>query len=290
MKDKRLTSLDHLNILEIGGEGAEELLQGQLTCDLSNIVENSFGLGAICNVKGRVINSFVLCKPPSYSGYWLICNNEMVGKTEEILKKYSPFYSVEMTTTNEYNFYAADADQAKTIGGVHKLQQNFYSTADNNSIVLPYLNKTLSLVVIKKNEDTFAREYSIDNQGAEWSLDNLRAKDVEIDQNNTEIYTPHELNFDTNHRVDFDKGCYTGQEIVARMHYRAKSLPRLHLVQSNGSSISPNDTVVDSENKNLGSVVKTLEYNNSSYSLIAIKKPIEEIFLKDSLIKLDYVK
>jgi folate-binding Fe-S cluster repair protein YgfZ len=65
MKEQRIINLNHLNILEIVGKGASELLQGQLTCDLEKVKNRSFELGAICNTKGRVINSFILCKAPS---------------------------------------------------------------------------------------------------------------------------------------------------------------------------------------------------------------------------------
>jgi folate-binding Fe-S cluster repair protein YgfZ len=71
--------------------------------------------------------------------------------------------------------------------------------------------------------------------------------------------------------VDFEKGCYTGQEIVARMHYRAKSLPRLYLAEGSNDLAETNMSVEDSAGKRIGSVVKVLKHQKGHYALISIK-------------------
>ena len=48
-------------------------------------------------------------------------------------------------------------------------------------------------------------------------------EDFQYKIGDTNKYTPHELGYHQTNRIDFEKGCYTGQEIVARMHYRAKN-------------------------------------------------------------------
>ena len=61
----------------------------------------------------------------------------------------------------------------------------------------------------------------------DWQLDNLRAGIVQIDRSQSEAFTPHMLNLDLLGAVSLDKGCYPGQEIVARTHYRGATKRRM---------------------------------------------------------------
>jgi len=62
----------------------------------------------------------------------------------------------------------------------------------------------------------------------EWLLDNLKSGRPEVWQAQSEAFTPHMLNLDLIGAVSFDKGCYPGQEIVARTHYRGATKRRTH--------------------------------------------------------------
>ena len=103
MEENKIIELNYLSILEVLGEGAHELLQGQITCDLDKITSVKSSLGALCNVKGRVISSFVVSKLEE--GFALIGPKKMLLKTEEELTKYSPFYKVKFSQNFSYSFY-----------------------------------------------------------------------------------------------------------------------------------------------------------------------------------------
>ena len=62
MKGKELIKLEHLSILEINGKGSFELLQGQITSDMERVSEDHCVMGSICDIKGRVISSFIAAK------------------------------------------------------------------------------------------------------------------------------------------------------------------------------------------------------------------------------------
>ena len=95
MDKNKAIDLNHLSILEVNGEGSLELLQGQITCDVTKVSAKNSKLGALCNAKGRIISSFNLCHLEDCS-YALIGHREALIKTEEELRKYSPFYQVEI--------------------------------------------------------------------------------------------------------------------------------------------------------------------------------------------------
>ncbi len=83
---------------------------------------------------------------------------------------------------------------------------------------------------------------------AAWRLRNLRAGIAEIGRAQTEEYTPHMLNLDLVDAVSFDKGCYTGQEIVARIHYRGASKRRLYGFDSE-TAAQPGDELLDGDRR-----------------------------------------
>ena len=105
------------------------------------------------------------------------------------------------------------------------------------------------------------REASADERGSggsleEWRLEQLRAGVPEIFGAQSEQFTPHMLNLDLLDAVSLDKGCYTGQEIIARTHYRGATKRRLHRFESS-EPVSPGDKVSEGE-RNIGEVVNAI--------------------------------
>jgi folate-binding protein YgfZ len=90
----------------------------------------------------------------------------------------------------------------------------------------------------------------------DWLLDNLRAGLPEVWQAQSEEFTPHMLNLDLIGAVSFDKGCYPGQEIVARTHYRGSSKRRTHRFES-AAPVSAGDKVVAAE-RDIGEVLNAI--------------------------------
>ena len=89
-----------------------------------------------------------------------------------------------------------------------------------------------------------------------WLLDNLRAGRAEIWKPQSEEFTPHMLNLDLLGAVSFDKGCYPGQEIVARTHYRGATKRRTHRFTST-EPVAPGDKISDGE-RDIGEVLNAI--------------------------------
>ena len=267
MNKKRLINLNYLNILEIAGEGAMELLQGQLTCDMDKVSPKNPILGAICNLKGRVVSSFVVISPheQNTNKFWLIGPELMMKKTQEVLKKYSPFYQVDISILADKDIYGADNEALKKFFPEFSLKDNQHS-----GLILGYLDKSFKLIIINQGDNIYDSG-DVTSDLSDWYLDDFLNKDVEITEDLSEKLTPHEINYDVSERVDFEKGCYTGQEIVARMHYRAKSLPRLYLAEGSNDLAEANMSIEDRTGKRIGSVVKVLNHQKGHYALISIK-------------------
>ena len=281
MKTNDLIELSYLSTLEIIGEGAIDLLQGQITADMEKVTEDQSCLGALCNVKGRVESSFLIVKKPQLNDtFLLIGNREVMKSTKDILKKYSPFYKLKMLLNDNYKFI-----------GIHEdfLLQTFSETDLNLTVQshpeflrIHYLKKQFHLLLLQKENDCF-KELKISNDLNEWEKDNIINKDFNIQAEDTDKFTPHEIGYDQTNRIDFEKGCYTGQEIVARMHYRAKKLPFL-LTGSLDAYESTSPEVINVEGKKAGTLLSAAKEENTNLYLISMNKNYDngEIKFKDS--------
>ena len=272
MMDKnKAIDLDYLSVLEISGKGAFDLLQGQITCDVSKVSSTHSCLGALCNAKGRVISSFILSSL-SVDTYSLIGLLGTLVRTEEELSKYSPFYEVSLKQNKSLSFYGIEK---KVFEDTYDLKIGLEeNTAQINSTkFVRYLDKKFLLVISDKKGNLLDKNlFEKDRNRSEWDLDEILSFNVEISEKDSEKYTPHELSYDTTKRIDFEKGCYTGQEIVARMHYRGKNLPRLNLAESPDLEIRENMTISNEENKKVGNIVKVVNLADKSLCLISTKE------------------
>ena len=270
MDKNKVIDLNYLSVLEITGKGAPDLLQGQITCDINKVNLHNSCLGALCNAKGRIISSFILYLIKEES-YGLIGPSKTLIKTETELNKYSPFYQAELKHNKSLSFYGVEKNTFVDFYK-KKIGVDVNTVQINSDKFISYLNKKFILAVIDETDSSvFNNQFEHYKDSNEWHLDEILSFNVEISEKDSEKYTPHELNYDVTKRIDFDKGCYTGQEIVARMHYRSKNLPRLNLVESSDLKIKENMTVNNKENKKVGNIVKVVNLAKKSLCLISTK-------------------
>ncbi len=281
MKSIDLIELDYLSTLEIIGEGSIDLLQGQITSDMKKVTDSQNCLGALCNVRGRVESSFLIVKKPNFeNAFLLIGNREVMETTENILQKYSPFYKLEMRINNDFKFIAIDEDFLSLT--FPETDLNLQVQDHKDFLRVHYLAKRFHLLLIEKDANCFENK-KISQEINEWEKDNIMNKDFNIKPEDSNKYTPHELGYHQTNRVDFEKGCYTGQEIVARMHYRAKKLPFL-ITGSLDVNESMSPEVFNQEGKRAGTLLSTAREENTNLYLISMNKNYDqgEIKFKDS--------
>ena len=85
-------------------------------------------------------------------------------------------------------------------------------------------------------------------------------------------YLPQDLNYDLNGTVSFTKGCYTGQEIVARLHYRGTPKRRLYraVIDDTGGTVAPGSRLSNASNRAVGSVVNHASIRGAQQALIEL--------------------
>ena len=210
--------LEHFGFLKISGVDAVNFLQGYTTCDLAALTDDSAQLGAICNLQGRMLASFIVIQ----QGQDLVLrmHKSLVAKTIAFLTKYIVFSKAELTDISE-NLYCFGAPHAKSAA-----RESPYSTMTDNG--------TITIDLGNREEQWAAAEQTtvITGMIEQWADAELDAGIAWIDENSCAAYLPQTFNYQHFGGISFTKGCYLGQEIVARMQYRGELKKRLHRIEN----------------------------------------------------------
>jgi|TARA_B100002051_G_scaffold67211_1_gene63757 folate-binding protein YgfZ len=267
-----LLKLDYLSILEINGKGSYELLQGQITADMDKVSNSNSVIGAICDIKGRAVSSFVVCKETSSdNNFLLIGNTASIEVAHEVLNKYKPFYDTELTFASTTYIYGIDEETLIENFPDTELTKSFQNYGD--AFRVHYLDKQYHLLLTKKRLEK--NVLKPEESQVLWLIDDINNLNMEITQEISGEFTPHELGYPATARIDFEKGCYTGQEIVARMHYRAKKLPTV-LLKNSSHKYEIGTKIQSEDNKSIG-IVLTRAQSSDGYSyLLSMNKSFED--------------
>ena len=216
-----------LDCIEINGIDAIKFLQGQLTCDVTALPEGDACLGAHCNLQGRILANFIVIKQTS-ENILLALPHGMAETLLGALQKYAVFSKV--TLTDRGSDYC-----------------HITMSKSEGAYALPIVNTYLTFNQDADDIDTNAWQASSIEQGIVWVTPKTTAK-----------YTPHAVGFDKAGGVNYNKGCYTGQEIIARMHFRATPKDGLYLGTLQDSQLPAiNSPIEDDAGKKHGTVVST---------------------------------
>jgi folate-binding protein YgfZ len=252
--------LSHEGVLAVRGADAAKFLQGQLTCNLNYLSDTQASLGARCTQKGRMQSSFRILLQGD--GVLLAMATELLEPQLADLKKYAVFSKSKLTDESAAwaRFGLANADQALAGLGLEL-------PAETDSVV-----RTDSLIAIRVSPgraelwtpadqgETVRTQLAAQLEEAElneWLLGQIRAGIGQVMPQTRELFIPQMLNLQAVGGVSFKKGCYTGQEIVARMQYLGKLKRRLYRLSLNAAELPEPGTPLfsPSHNSSIGEVV-----------------------------------
>ncbi len=210
------TDLTPYGLLEVAGTGAFALLQGQLTCHLGDITEESSRLAAQCTPQGRVISFFRLFT--YQKKYYLQMPKSLIPITLSALQKYAVFFDVTLHDVSEAFIQRGYFTKAETTWPDTEDQQ----LTENDAIIIREKGETLRYLWIGRKDSIISCDPSKDNTYSDWHRATIHHLVPTIYPETSEKFFAHELNLTALNAVSFTKGCYTGQEIIARMHYLGK--------------------------------------------------------------------
>lgn len=229
------TPLPPQDTLRVSGPDASRFLQGQLSCDMQALGEENVLRGALCNLKGRVVADFLVMLHDS--DCLLQTTPGMGARLLEILGKYAVFSDVELNLDHDLGssigLMGADAEPWLSERFASLPERPLDRRRADGAYLLRLNGQTPRYQILELGGESLRAELELDgNKLATWDYLEVQAGIVHIDAESSEQYTPQLLNYDISGVINFRKGCYTGQEVVARMYYRGKPKQRLFLVES----------------------------------------------------------
>jgi folate-binding protein YgfZ len=258
----RLCPLVHFGVLQVSGQDAATLLQGQLTCNVNDVNSQKSSFTAMCNPKGRVIATILLIRQDDF--FLIVLPLDLI---EIISKKLLMYKLRSVVNINDVTAEYCMVGVSKT-----KSSNGAFTTTNNGeviSIAMPS-QQSRHLVLSKffklKNycENLIASADFAWEHNEDWRLQDLQSGLAWLTTASSEQFIPQMLNLDQLGGVSFNKGCYTGQEIVARTHYLGKTKRTLFLAESSGTELpEPCITIIDvnrPDTDSVGQVVAALPY------------------------------
>ncbi|STX51724.1 glycine cleavage T protein [Legionella busanensis] len=219
-----LFDLSYLAILSIEGNQAESFLQGQLTCDVRDINHTTMRQGALCNLKGRIQALLDIVKSTTYQ---LILPTDLIADTQTSLSKVAMLSRVQLSIKNNYKVYGfyLGNKHDKLLPKTHLPTEKYGLSINENGYCYCIDGSHFIIISSIANQDALTAPFISNQQfcgSLAWHYLRIKQAKVEIYPNTRGLFLPHRLELHNQGYINFNKGCYKGQEIIARTHYRAK--------------------------------------------------------------------
>lgn len=279
--------LSHEGVLAVHGPDASKFLQGQLTCNLNYLNEHSSSLGARCTPKGRMLSSFRIVG--TAQGYLLAMARELVEPQLAELQKFALFSKSKLgdASADWVRFGLSGGDGALVSLGLDLAHGADCVARANDLLALRLSDGRAELWAPAGEAETLHARLAAQLPEAalnRWLLAQVRAGIGQVLGSTRELFIPQMLNLQALGGVSFKKGCYTGQEIVARMQYLGKLKRRLYRLGLDAAQLPEPAVELFSpvHNSGVGEVVLAAQ-SDSGVELLAV---LQEDAAKDGRIHL----
>jgi folate-binding protein YgfZ len=253
-------TLSHEGVLAVRGADAGKFLQGQLTCNLNYLSDTRASLGARCTQKGRMQSSFRILLEGD--GVLLAMASGLLEPQLADLKKYAVFSKSKLTDESAawVRFGVEQGDEALKSLGLELPEDTDSVVRNDRLIAIRVSPERAELWVAADQADDIKGKLSAQLSEGElnqWLLGQVRAGIGQVMPSTRELFIPQMLNLQAVGGVSFKKGCYTGQEIVARMQYLGKLKRRLYRLQLDADELPEPGTQLfaPSHGSSIGEVV-----------------------------------
>jgi folate-binding protein YgfZ len=235
--------LSHRSLLRITGADAHSFLQGQITQDVNQLKAGQALLFAHCQPKGRVLFNGYLWH--EQGAWWMELPRSRGPFARERLSMYRLRSQVELELCNTVHWgLLFDSPEQCTTAVQIARQQGAHAIG---------LGANRALLVAEALPAAWG-QFAV-GDAEQWQRSTLQQGIAEIEEATADAWIPQMLNWDSLGGISFDKGCYTGQEIVARTHFLGKVKRNLIHLQS-AQPLQLNQSLwADQGESPLGSVV-----------------------------------
>lgn len=218
------TSLADWQLVKVSGSDSRIFLQGQITNDINRLSQHATLYAAHCDNKGRMWSTLLLFQRDNDIYY--IERKSVVEKQVAELKKYAVFSKVTIEPVQNLNMVGLVGD---AIPAEIKEKLNDTSCLTENNVT--YIKLLLPEIrVIMVTPEPIPTDL---NPCSDWLKLDFQAGYPIIDKINMAILLPQACNLQSYDAISFDKGCYCGQEMVARAQFRGANTRGMYVIKGN---------------------------------------------------------
>ena len=280
--DTSFTLLKNEALIFLEGDDTHSFLQGQSTCDVRLLSQKLSLQGLFCTPKGRVLSDFLLLDLEN-SRVALRLKKEVEEVTKLNLKKYAAFSKVKFVEElTDWQIAGCWGEDTKDI--IQRLMGKEINgkgvkihSGDFHVIQIDRQGEHFECIFNSKTSSELLK----DLQGAchesdetDWEQEIIRLGTSILDSTSSEEHVPQVLNYDLNGFISFEKGCYTGQEIIARLKYRGTPKRRCFLATSEiEAMIVPGSNVYFADSDKIaGVIINVASTSQATAILISISE------------------
>lgn len=235
---RAINNLSHLGLIRVSGDDKRDFLQGQLTNDIRQLSPEHSQMSGYCSPKGRMLSNFRVFQRGD--DFYLMLPRERLGAT---LKRLSMFVLrskvILHDASDELVLLGLSGAMAAALPFAAPDTANATRSQDDVTLLTLPGDRPRVLLIAPPARALDATEKAIGTGGIFasrdfWTLMEIRAGLPSVYESTTEAFVPQMTNMQLIDGVSFKKGCYTGQEVVARMQYLGKLKRRMYRVHIAG--------------------------------------------------------
>ena len=266
-----IAPLTTYSIVRVSGADAETFLQGQLSCDVKEVTTEQSSLGTANTSKGRTYAMFRIAKLAD--DYLIRLPSELAQDFVARLSKYIVFSKATI----------AIDEQWLALGFVGDIDKDLERERTIDKIIINIPSSTVPRQEVWCTQDVaktiLEKEVKSTSTQADWEWFEVNEGIAEVFTETQENFVPQMLNLQHLNAISFKKGCYTGQEIIARMKYLGKLKKATFLLSiSPAIDIKPGATIFESESdKKRGTIVRSASSETNNTSLMLVVLDIESV-------------
>ena len=278
--------------IKVAGTDAEKFLQGQFSNDISSIKEDSYQFSSYSTNQGKVISLLRIIK--DQDSFLLLLTTDISEYFMSKLSMYVLMSKVKIEIMSNYKVYGLSGTAS-----VETIKNNNYENSVFEKEDCYILNNTServssAIVIHKSNDklDSLPRFFtSMNFSSLEFNtnkLADMMRGFLRIDMTTKEKYIPQVLNMEILNGISYKKGCYTGQEIVARTHYLGKIKKRIFSIETESESMKYGDVIHNVDSESIGEVISNtqdVQSLNIALAILRLDSLDKELYVNNEKIK-----
>ena len=274
-----------LAAIRVSGKDNKKFLQGQLTNDIEKLSDRYMN-ASYCTHQGKVIVNIQVFL--SEYDVILLLSKSLCKYFIEKISKYILMSDVKFEVYDEVTALWSLGDRAKELMREYKIEEDKLCSriSESEYMINMSMDSTCQIRYVNLDSSQASKfEYSELN-GTQTCLIDLFRLHTRLKTDNIEKFIPQVLNSDELDTVSYKKGCYTGQEVIARTHYLGNVKKHTYLVTID-TPINNETNVVNSDGESVGELIgETFIYKEVtlSHCILRDSSDFSDLFIKDNVV------